>query len=319
MNLEDIEVEKSLRIVFMGTPDFAVPVLEGLLEQYPVYAVVSQPDRKKGREGKLIPTPVKQCAEKYNLLVVQPEKIKEAETEIFNWKPDLIITCAYGQILPVTLLMLPRLGCINVHASLLPKLRGGAPIHRAIMNGHKKTGITIMYMSKQMDAGDIIAQREIEITEEDTASSLHDKLSKVGTELLLATLPSILEGTNTREKQNESEVTYALNICKEDEKIDFSKTKREIYNHIRGLNHFPGAYCMLDNKRLKVWESYVTDHFFPTLFDGEITAIYKDGFGVKVSNGEVVFKVVQPEGKKEMSAASFINGYAENLVGKILK
>ncbi len=319
MNLEDIEVEKELRIVFMGTPLFAVPILEALIENYPMYAVISQPDRKKARDGVTVPTPIKACASKHNLLVIQPDKIKDAENEIFNWKPDLIITCAYGQILPVTLLMLPKLGCINVHASLLPNLRGGAPIHRAIINGHKKTGITIMYMSKQMDAGDIIAQREIEIEESDTASLLHEKLSILGRDLLLDTLPSILNGTNSRKKQDESKVTYALNISKEDEKIDFSKTKRAIYNHIRGLNHFPGAYCMLEDKRIKVWESSISDRFFPSLLDGEITAIYKDGFGVKVSNGEIIFKVVQPEGKKEMSATSFVNGYPENLVGKILR
>lgn len=319
MNLEDIEVKKELRIVFMGTPDFAVPVLEGLAKEYPVFAVVSQPDRKKGRNGEIKSTPIKAFAKKENILIIQPEKIKEAETEIFAWRPDLIVTCAYGQILPPTLLMLPKLGCINVHASLLPKLRGGAPIHRAILNGHDKTGITIMYMDKRMDAGDIIAQAEIKIEEEDTASTLHEKLSLLGRDLLLKTLPSILDGTCSRQKQEESEVTYALNISKEDEKIHFSKTKREIYNQIRGLNHFPGAYAILDGKRLKVWEAYTTDHFFSNLLDGEITAVYPDGFGVKVPNGEIVFKTVQPEGKTSMSGASFANGYPNGLVGKILE
>lgn len=319
MNLEDIIVEKELKIVFMGTPDFAVPVLEGLHKAYSVFSVVSQPDRKKGRKGDLLPTPVKAYAEKENILIIQPEKIKEAEEEIFAWRPDLIVTCAYGQILPPTLLMLPRLGCINVHASLLPKLRGGAPIHRAILNGLEKTGITIMYMDKSMDAGDIIAQATIQIEEEDTASTLHEKLSILGRDLLLETLPSILDGSCSRQKQEESEVTYGLNISKEDEKIHFSKPKREIYNQIRGLNHFPGAYCLFEGKRLKVWESYITDHFFSNLLDGEITEVYKDGFGVKVPNGEIVFKTVQPEGKKAMSGASFASGFPSGLVGKVLE
>ncbi len=321
MNIENIELEKDLKIVFMGTPDFAVPILEGLIENYGVSAVVSQPDRKVGRKQEIRETPIKKVATKNNILIIQPEKIKEAEEEIYTWKPDLIITCAYGQILPVTLLMLPRLGCINVHASLLPKLRGGAPIHRAIMNGYKKTGITIMYMSKEMDAGDIISSKEIEIDDDDTASTLHDKLSILGRDLLLETLPSIIDGTNHREKQDESEVTYAFNIKREDEKIDFSKTKKEIYNKIRGLNSFPGAYCIFNGKVLKVWEAEISQNYFPELFNGQITNIYKNGFGVKVSNGEIIFKVVQPEGKGKMSATSFANGFQDknNFVGKVIE
>lgn len=321
MNIENIELEKGLKIVFMGTPDFAVPILEGLIENYGVSAVVSQPDRKVGRKQEIRETPIKKVATKNNILIIQPEKIKEAEEEIYTWKPDLIITCAYGQILPVTLLMLPRLGCINVHASLLPKLRGGAPIHRAIMNGYKKTGITIMYMSKEMDAGDIISSREIEISDDDTASTLHDKLSILGRDLLLETLPSIINGTNHREKQDESEVTYAFNIKREDEKIDFSKTKKEIYNKIRGLNSFPGAYCIFNGKVLKVWESEISQNYFPELFNGQITNIYKNGFGVKVSNGEIIFKMVQPEGKGKMSALSFANGFQDknNFIGKVIE
>lgn len=321
MNIENIELEKDLKIVFMGTPDFAVPILEGLIENYEVKAVVSQPDRKVGRKQEIKETPIKKVAVKNNILIIQPEKIKEAEEEIYTWKPDLIITCAYGQILPVTLLMLPRLGCINVHASLLPKLRGGAPIHRAIINGYKKTGITIMYMSKEMDAGDIISSKEIEITDDDTASTLHDKLSILGRNLLLETLPSIINGTNTREKQNEEDVTYAFNIKREDEKIDFSKTKKEIYNKIRGLNSFPGAYCKFNGKVLKVWKSEISQNYFPELFNGQITNIYKNGFGVKVSNGEIIFTEVQPEGKGKMSAVSFANGFQnkDSFIGKVIE
>lgn len=319
MNLEDIHVEKELRIIFMGTPEFSVPILMGLINNYKIRAVVTQPDRQVGRNGELKAPPIKELALQNDILVLQPEHIKDAVGEILELKPDLIITCAYGQILPKELLKAPHLGCINVHASLLPKLRGGAPIHRAIINGYKKTGITIMYMSSGMDEGDIISQTEIEISEFDTASSLHDKLSIVGRDLLLSTLPQIIEGTNNRIPQDNSKVTYGFNIKREDERIDFSKTKREIYNQVRGLNSWPGAYCLFEGNVLKVWRCYQTDNFYPNLFDGQITNIYNDGFGVKVHNGEIVFTEVQPEGKKKMNAIAFVNGKnKQELIGKIL-
>lgn len=319
MDLNDINIEREPQIVFMGTPDFAVPVLEGLIENYKVRAIVTQPDRKKGKDG-LLKTPIKEVGEKHRILVYQPENIKMIAHEIVELKPDLIVTCAYGQILPIQILKCARLGCINVHASLLPKLRGGAPIHRAIMNGHKKTGITIMYMDEGLDTGDMISQESIEITEEETASSLHDKLSILGKELLLKTLPSILEGTNERMKQEDYLSSYAANISRKDEKIEFSKSKREIYNQIRGLNSFPGAYFIFGGKIVKVWESRITEQYFSNYMDGQITGIYKDGFGVKVANGEIVFTVVQPEGKRKMSGADYARGFQNNtLVGKILE
>lgn len=319
-NLEDINIEKELKIVYMGTPEFSATVLEGLLEHYNVRAVVTQPDRKVGREGKVIYSPVKQVAMKHTILTIQPESIRKDIEQIMALEPDLIITCAYGQIISKGLLGLPRLGCINVHASLLPKLRGGAPIHRAILNGYKKTGITIMYMNEKMDEGDMISQKEIEITETDTAETLHDKLSILGRDLLLETLPSIINGTNARIPQDPNEATYGYVIDRTDEHINFSKNKREIYNQIRGLNSWPGAYCMLEGKVLKVWESYMTDKVYSTYFDGQITEIYKDGIGVKVGNGEIVLKTVQLEGKKRMNGADFARGYAnrETLVGKVL-
>ena len=317
MDLSNIEIEKELKIVFMGTPEFAVPILQGLLDNYNVRAVVTQPDRK-GNHGNISFSPIKRLAMENNLLVLQPENIKSDYEEILNLMPDLIITCAYGQILSKELLELPRLGCINVHASLLPKLRGGAPIHKAIIDGHKKTGITIMYMDTKMDEGDIISQKEIEITDIDTASSLHDKLKVLGRDLLLETLPSIIDGTCSRTKQDSSEATYAFTIKREDEKINFRDTKKQIYNQIRGLNSFPGAYCLFEGKILKVWESYVTDEY-PMAFDGQITQIYKDGIGVKVGNGEIVFTKVQLEGKQKMDAISFVNGLQnkDELIGKV--
>ena len=308
MNLDEIEIKKDPVILFMGTPDFAVPILEGLIKNYKIRMVITQPDKPAGRKGEMKKPPIKEVAEKHNILVIQPNKIREALQEINVLEPDLIITCAYGQKLPLELLLIPKLGCINVHASLLPKLRGGAPIHRAIMEGHSETGITIMYMAESMDTGDIINQAAIAITEEDTASSLHDKLQVLGRDLLLETLPRILNKTNSRVKQVESDSTYAFVIKREDEKINFNKTRREIYNQIRGLNSWPGAYCLLDGKVLKVWKAYKTTNVFPELENGKVTKIYGDGFGVKVSNGEVVFTEVQPEGKKKMSASDYING-----------
>lgn len=317
MNLEKLSVEKKLKIVYMGTPEFSATVLKGLIENYDVRAIVTQPDRPVGRQGIVMPTPVKQVGNDNVILVLQPENIKEEYNEILALEPDLIITCAYGQIIPKEILNAPRLGCINVHASLLPKLRGGAPIHHAIIDGHSKTGITIMYMSVGMDDGDMIAQKEIPIEYTDTAESLHDKLAILGRDFLIEVLPSIINGTNTREKQDTSLVTYAPNIKREDERIDFSKSKRQIYNQIRGLYSWPGAYCLFEGKILKVWEAYETDNVFSNKFNGQITNIYEDGFGVKVENGEIVFKTVQLEGKKRMSALEFVNGHS-NIIGKVL-
>ena len=320
MRLEDVNVEKELKIVFMGTPEFSVPVLEALIKNYKVKAIVTQPDKINGRNNKVTFSPIKQVGIDNTILVIQPSKIKEEYEQVISLDPDLIITCAYGQIIPRELLNYPRLGCINVHASLLPNLRGGAPINRAIIEGYSKTGITIMYMNERMDAGDIIAQEEIPILDTDTYTSLHDKLKILGRDLLIKTLPSIINRTNERINQDESLVTYAPIIKKEDEKIDFSKKRRQIINLIRGLNETPGAYCYFEGKILKVFEAYVTDNYVEG-FNGEITKIYKDGIGVKVSNGEIVLTVVQPEGKNKMKAKDFINGLKDKneLVGKILE
>lgn len=319
MRLEDVNIEKEPSIVFMGTPEFSVPVLQALIENYKVKAIVTQPDKINGRNNKITFSPVKQVGIDNTILVLQPANIKEEYEEILALEPDLIVTCAYGQIIPRELLNYPRLGCINVHASLLPKLRGGAPINRAIMEGYTKTGITIMYMNTGMDAGDIITQEEVEILDTDTYTSLHDKLKILGRDLLIKTLPSIIDGTNTRTKQDESQVTYGFVIKKEDARIDFSKKRRQIINLIRGLNEVPGAYCYFEGKLLKVFDAYITPNFVQG-YDGQITALYKDGIGVKVSNGEIVFTKVQLEGKNKMNAKDFINGLKDKdeLIGKIL-
>lgn len=321
MNIEDINLKKDVSIVFMGTPDFAVPVLQGLIDNYKVKAVVTQPDKPVGRDGEIKYSPVKQLALDNMILVLQPVNLKEEWKQITDLHPTLIVTCAYGQIVPREILVYPEYGCINVHASLLPKLRGGAPIHRAIINGFKETGVTIMHMAPSLDTGDIISQKSIEISETDTASTLHDKLSILGRDLLLETLPSIIDGTAPRTKQDDFESTYASNISKEDEKIDFSKTKRQIYNQVRGLNSWPGAYAVLEGKRIKVWECRTTDENYSILLDGKITNIYPDGIGVKCVNGEVVLTVIQPEGKPKMKAVDYLNGIQDknSLIGKIFE
>ena len=321
MNIEDINLKKDVSIVFMGTPDFAVPVLQGLIDNYKVKAVVTQPDKPVGRDGEIKYSPVKQLALDNMILVLQPVNLKEEWKQITDLHPTLIVTCAYGQIVPREILVYPEYGCINVHASLLPKLRGGAPIHRAIINGFKETGVTIMHMAPSLDTGDIISQKSIEISETDTASTLHDKLSILGRDLLLETLPSIIDGTASRTKQDDFESTYASNISKEDEKIDFSKTKRQIYNQVRGLNSWPGAYTVLEGKRIKVWECRTTDENYSILLDGKITNIYPDGIGVKCVNGEVVLTVIQPEGKPKMKAVDYLNGIQDknSLIGKIFE
>ena len=320
MNIEDVNIKKDVSIVFMGTPEFAVPILEGLIDNYKVKAVVTQPDKPVGRDGIIRKSPIKEVAEKNMILVLQPENLKEEWQLVTDLKPTLIVTCAYGQIVPRELLVYPEYGCINVHASLLPKLRGGAPIHRAIINGDKETGITIMHMNPRLDEGDMISQTKIEIEETDTASNLHDKLSILGRNLLLETLPSIIDGTAKRIPQNNDEATYAFNIKPEDEKIDFSKTKRQIYNQVRGLNSWPGAYTLLKGKRMKIYSCRLTDNVYSNRFDGEIVALYKDGIGVKVSNGEIIITELQLEGKKKMNAEDFLNGFQnkEVLIGQIL-
>lgn len=305
---------KDLKVVFMGTPDFSVPILKALINECTVIGVVCQPDKDANRIS-----PIKEVALANNIAILQPDDIKTNYQDILNLNADIIITCAYGQIIPKAVLDAPKYGCVNVHASLLPKLRGGAPIHRAIMNGDSKTGITIMYMSERMDAGAIISQREVTIESTDTVGILHDRLSLVGRDLLLETLPDIISGNINPIKQVESDATFAWTIKREDEHIDFSKSTRVIYNKIRGLNPWPGAYCVLENKILKVWDARMSDNVHFQNFDGEIVALYEDGIGIKTDSGEIILTEVQLEGRKRMSAKDFLNGLRDKnlLIGKI--
>jgi methionyl-tRNA formyltransferase len=307
---------KNTSVVFMGTPEFSVPLLEALINECNVIGVVCQPDSNNNKFS-----PIKEVAIKNNITLFQPENIKNDYQNIIEISPDIIITCAYGQFIPKVLLDAPRLGCVNVHASLLPKLRGGAPIHRAIINGETRTGITIQYMAEKMDAGAIIRQCETEITNDENVGMLHDRLSIMGRDLMIETLPDIISGNIDPVKQKEEEVTFAWTIKREDEHINFEKSKREIYNLIRGLNPWPGAYCLIETKVLKVWNSRISDNSYFSSFDGEIVALYDDGIGVKVNSGEIIFTEVQLEGRKKMSAKDFLNGLKdkERLIGKILE
>ena len=240
------------KVIFMGTPDFSTKVLEMLIEEHDVIAVVTQPDRPVGRKRVLTPPPVKRVAEEHNLPVFQPEKLAQSDelAQLLQLEPDLIVTAAFGQLLPDQLLQLPKLGAINVHASLLPKYRGGAPIHQAIIDGEAQTGITIMYMVKKLDAGNIISQKAINIEDNDDVGTMHDKLSVLGANLLKETLPSIVNGTNDSISQDDTQATFASNISREDERIDWTMNAKDIHNHIRGLSPLPVGYTTMDDTNL---------------------------------------------------------------------
>ena len=308
-----------MKVVFMGTPDFSVPVLQSLIDNYDVVLVVSQPDKRVGRHMELRNTPVKELALKYNIEVFQPVKIREDYQRILDLEPDIIITCAYGQIIPKEILDCPKYGCINVHASLLPKYRGGAPIHWSIINGDKKTGITIMYMDVGMDTGDIISQEAIDILDDDNLESVHDKLSVLGSKLLIDTLPSIFDGTNDRLRQNEDEVTFAYNIKREEEHIDFNKTSRDVFNLIRGLSPVPSSNAIIDNEEMKILESKIYDKNYSGKC-GEIVDVTKEGIVVKTLDGSIILTKIKPFGKKLMDANSYVNGIGkEKIIGKVFE
>ena len=297
---------KNIRVVFMGTPDFAVPVLEKLIEHTNVVLVVSQPDRMVGRKHEIKPTPIKEMAIKHNIPVFQPEKIKENYEQVRSAKPDLLITCAYGQIIPEEVLQLPRIGAFNVHASLLPKYRGGAPIHHCLINGDEKTGVTIMYMEKKMDAGDIVSQVEYQITKEDNVGTLHEILSQMGAKLLIETLPSIIEGTNPRTKQDESKVTFAYNIKREEEHLDLKDTGKNIINKIRGLNPWPMANILVNAEEYKILEAYFEEK--NNVMPSTVRELRKDAIGIDVLDGTIYLTKIKPFGKRIMSVKDYLNG-----------
>lgn len=311
------------KIVFMGTPKFAVPILEMLIENFGVDLVITQPDKKVGRKKVLTAPPVKILAEEKGIRVLQPEKISGDEdvlAELKELNPDIIITAAYGQLVPESILEIPKYKCINVHGSLLPKLRGGAPIQYSILEDHRKTGITIMYMVKKLDAGDMISKVEVDILDSDNYESLHDKLSIAGRDLLKETLPNIFTGNIAPEKQDDSLATFARNILREDEKIDWNKSAGQIFNQIRALDPTPGAFTYLDENVLKIWNSEVVDleENFSSKKVG--TIIKQDKKHIYLLCGEnTVLKVkeLQISGKKRMPVVNFLSN-KKDYVGTIL-
>lgn len=307
------------KIIFMGTPDFSTKVLEMLIAEHDVIAVVTQPDRPVGRKKVMTPPPVKKVALEHNIDIYQPEKLKDSEEleELLTLDADLIVTAAFGQLLPESLLNAPRLGAINVHASLLPKYRGGAPIHQAIIDGEEKTGITIMYMVKKLDAGNIISQKAINIEEDDNVGTMHDKLSFLGADLLKDTLPSIINETNDSIPQDDSEATFASNISREDERINWNQSAQDIHNHIRGLSPWPVAYTTMDDKNLKLYSS----HIIPGKNGdpGKIIETTKKAIIIGTgSNDAIALTEMQLAGKKRMLVANYLSGVQESLVGKQL-
>lgn len=301
-----------MRIVFMGTPDFSVPTLEAMIEGgHEVAAVVCQPDKPKGRGGVMQPPAVKAFALKHGIMVHQPKRVRAEEfIEILKeLNPDVIVVIAFGQILPKAVLEIPRYGCINVHASLLPKLRGAAPVQWAILNGETKTGVTTMYMDEGLDTGDMLMKEEIPIERDETGGSLHDKLASLGGGLLLRTLKALEDGTAVREKQQNAPSDYAKMLNKAQGKIDFTKEAAEIERLIRGLNPWPSAYTYLDGKTLKIWKVLVIPEEYEGC-PGEIVAVTKNTIVVKTGNGALSLLELQLEGRKRMETEVFLRGYS---------
>ena len=307
------------KLIFMGTPDFAATVLEGLLDDpnYDVLAVVTQPDRAVGRKKEIKMTPVKEVALAHNLPVYQPEKMSGSDemAKLMTLGADGIVTAAFGQFLPTKLLDSVDFA-VNVHASLLPKYRGGAPIHYAIINGDKEAGVTIMEMVKKMDAGDMIAKASTPITDEDNVGTMFEKLAVIGRDLLLKTLPDYIAGNIKPELQDESKATFSPNITSEEERIDWNKSAREVFNHIRGLYPWPVAHTLLDGKRFKIYEASLAEGQGQP---GQIIEKGKKTLVVATGDGAISLKTVQPAGKPRMSVVDFLNGVGRKLeVGDLI-
>lgn len=299
-----------MRAVFMGTPEFAVPTLQALIDHHQVEVVVTQPDKQRGRGKKVQFPPVKEKAVEHEIPVYQPQKARDEEfVEILREiNPDVIVVVAYGQILPESILNIPKYGCINVHGSLLPKYRGAAPIQWAVLDGEEKTGITTMYMEKGLDTGDMIDKAEIVLDPKETAGTLHDKLMEIGANLLLETLEKLENETAVRIKQNDSESCYASMLTKEMGQIDFSKSAREIECLIRGMNPWPSAYTSLNGKTLKVWEAEVlTENSGEE--PGTVIDVTKDAIVAACKEGALKLLEVQMAGKKRMKVSAFLLGY----------
>lgn len=311
-----------MKIVYMGTPDFAVPPLAALVQNgYEVTAVVTQPDKPKGRGKTLLPTPVKEEAMKHDITVYQPLKVREPEfvETLKKLEPDMIIVAAFGQIIPKTILDMPKYGCLNIHASLLPKYRGAAPIQQAVIDGEKESGVTIMQMGVGLDTGDMISQAVVPLAEDETGGSLFDKLAEEGAALLIRTIPSIVDGTAVYTKQpEESPTPYAAMISKKMGLMDFSKSAVELERLVRGLNPWPSAYTFLNGKTLKVWKCAVECAECGKEAPGTIIGVDKSGIHVACGSDALILKEVQLEGKKRMETDAFLRGY-QVTAGTMLK
>jgi methionyl-tRNA formyltransferase len=305
-----------MRVVFMGTPDFAVGTLEKIVESgHEVAAVVTQPDKPKGRGGAVAMSPVKECAVKHGLTVLQPLKARDESfvSELKTYSPDVIVVVAYGQILPEEIINMPKYGCINVHASLLPKYRGASPIQWAVLDGCEYSGVTTMQMDKGLDTGDILEVEKVKLDKKETGGSLFDRLSEVGANLLVKTLEKAEAGTLNPVKQEESEATYVKMISKSFGELDFTKSATTLERMVRGLNPWPSAYTNLDGKLLKIWDADVeTTASEQPAVASAVGAVATDGktyFKINCGKGVLSVNELQIEGKKRMKTADFLRGY----------
>ena len=299
-----------MKIIFMGTPDFAVGTLRSLAEAgHEITLVVSQPDKPKGRGHAMVPTPVKVVAEELGIPVFQPVKIREAKDVLEKTEADVCVVAAFGQIIPASILHMKKYGCINVHASLLPKYRGAAPIQSAVIDGEKESGVTIMQMDEGLDTGDMLAKAIVPLDEKETGGSLFDKLSEAGGRLCVETLAKLEKGEITPEKQGESPTAYASMLDKKMGNIDWNKSAVVIERLVRGLNPWPSAYTHLDGKTLKIWACDVLPQSASKGESGEILEVTKDAIHVQTGDGILVLREIQLAGKARMDAGAFLRGY----------
>ena len=304
-----------MRVIFMGTPDFAVGTLEEIIKAgHEVVLVVSQPDKAVGRSKALRYTPVKACALEHGIEVYQPQKVRDSECieRLRTYHPDIIIVEAFGQIIPRAILDMPRYGCVNVHASLLPKYRGAAPIQWVVIDGEKESGVTTMMMDVGLDTGDMLEKAVVPLAADETGGSLHDKLSVLGAELILSTLDKLEKGTAVRTPQTDENTCYAKMLKKNMGDIDWTMDAAAIERLIRGLNPWPSAYTRWNGKTLKIWRAEVLENEYDGVC-GEVVYTDKTSIHVKTGHGTLVLKELQPEGKKRMEADAFLRGYPMEL------
>ena len=300
-----------MKVIFMGTPDFAESSLKALIETgHEILCVVTQPDKPKGRKGELTPSPVKVTALENGFTVLQPVKVREPEfvEKIREYAPDVIVVVAFGQIIPESILNIPKYGCVNIHGSLLPKYRGAAPIQWAVINGEKESGVTSMLMDKGLDTGDILLKRAVLLDERETSGSLFYKLMKLGADTLVETLSGLEKGEIKPEKQGETPTEYAKMLTKAMGEIDFNKSAEELDFFVRGMDPWPSAYTFLNEKTIKIWSAKALNTDKKDLVPGRINSVNKDSFIIECGSGELEISEVQLEGKKRMKAADFLKG-----------